>query len=75
MHAKEALHDSSHRSLAADPAVSRQCVRRQLYHEYVATLPPQRLQAAPGEDKVLATLRAAGLKRGLYLFPFGTHKE
>jgi hypothetical protein len=29
----------------------------------------------PDEDKVLATLRAAGLKRGLYHFPFGTHKE
>lgn len=29
----------------------------------------------PDEDKVLAALRAAGLKRGLYHFPFGTHKE
>ncbi len=29
----------------------------------------------PEEDKLLATLRAAGLKRGLYIFPFGTHKE
>jgi len=29
----------------------------------------------PGEDKVLATPRAAGLKRGLYLFPFGSHKD
>jgi len=29
----------------------------------------------PDEDKVLATLRAAGLKRGLYIFPFCTHKE
>ena len=29
----------------------------------------------PDEDKLLATLRAAGLKRGLYIFPFGTHKE
>jgi hypothetical protein len=32
-------------------------------------------QRLPEEDKVLAALRAAGLKRGLYLFPFGTHKE
>jgi hypothetical protein len=29
----------------------------------------------PDEDKLLAALRAAGLKRGLYIFPFGTHKE
>jgi len=29
----------------------------------------------PDEDKVLPTLRAAGLKRGLYIFPFATHKE
>jgi hypothetical protein len=32
-------------------------------------------QKLPDEDKLLATLRAAGLKRGLYIFPFGTHKE
>src|SRR5437016_5544107 len=29
----------------------------------------------PDEDKVLATLRAAGLTPGLYNFPFTTHKE
>jgi hypothetical protein len=29
----------------------------------------------PEEDKLLAALRAAGLARGLYLFPFGTHKD
>ena len=29
----------------------------------------------PDEDKVLPALRAAGLKRGLYIFPFGTHKD
>ncbi|HKM84520.1 MAG TPA: hypothetical protein VJY15_26620 [Candidatus Acidoferrum sp.] len=29
----------------------------------------------PEEDKLLATLRAAGLQRGLYIFPYGTHKE
>ena len=29
----------------------------------------------PEEDKLLAALRAAGLKRGYYFFPFGTHKE
>ena len=29
----------------------------------------------PDEDKLLAALRPAGLKRGLYFFPFGTHKE
>ena len=29
----------------------------------------------PDEDKLLAALRAASLKRGLYVFPFGTHKE
>ncbi len=32
-------------------------------------------QPLPDEDKVLAALRAAGLKRGLYIFPFCTHKE
>src|SRR3989442_4166245 len=32
-------------------------------------------QRLPDEDKLLAALRAAGLKRGLYIFPFGTHKE
>src|SRR5712691_3850468 len=32
-------------------------------------------QQLPDEGKVLASLRAAGLKRGLYIFPFGTHKE
>ena len=29
----------------------------------------------PDEDKLRAALRAAGLKRGLYIFPFCTHKE
>ena len=29
----------------------------------------------PDEDKVRAALRAAGLKRGLYIFPFGTHQD
>jgi hypothetical protein len=29
----------------------------------------------PDEDKALAVLRGAGLKRGLYIFPFGTHKD
>jgi hypothetical protein len=32
-------------------------------------------QKLPDEDKLLAALRSAGLKRGLYIFPFGTHKE
>ena len=32
-------------------------------------------QPLPDEDKVLSALRAAGLKRGLYHFPFCTHKE
>jgi hypothetical protein len=32
-------------------------------------------QKLPEEDKLLASLRAIGLKRGLYIFPFGTHKE
>ncbi|MFZ0211510.1 MAG: hypothetical protein WAL55_02275 [Candidatus Acidiferrales bacterium] len=29
----------------------------------------------PDEDKVLAALRSAGLKRGIYMFPFCTHKN
>jgi hypothetical protein len=29
----------------------------------------------PQEDKVVAALRAAGLTRGAYVFPFCTHKE
>jgi len=29
----------------------------------------------PDEDKIRATLRAANLKRGLYVFPYCTHKE
>src|SRR5271169_332941 len=32
-------------------------------------------QKIPDEDKVTASLRAAGLKRGLYIFPFATHKD
>jgi hypothetical protein len=32
-------------------------------------------QPLPDEDKLLPVLRSAGLKRGLYIFPFGTHKE
>lgn len=32
-------------------------------------------QRLPDEDKLLAALRAAPLKRGLYVFPFCTHKE
>jgi hypothetical protein len=32
-------------------------------------------QQLPDEDKVLVALRAAGLKRGLYMFPFSTHKD
>jgi hypothetical protein len=32
-------------------------------------------QPIPDEAKVLATLRAAGLKRGYYHFPFGPHQE
>jgi hypothetical protein len=29
----------------------------------------------PDEDQLLVALRAAGLTRGLYIFPFGTHKD
>jgi hypothetical protein len=29
----------------------------------------------PDEDKLLPALRAAGLQRGLYIFPYCTHKE
>ena len=29
----------------------------------------------PDEDKVLATLRSVSLKRGLYVFPYCTHKD
>jgi len=29
----------------------------------------------PDEDKVLGALRDAGVKRGLYIFPFCTHKD
>ncbi len=29
----------------------------------------------PDEDKTLSALRDTGLKRNLYVFPFGTHKE
>jgi hypothetical protein len=32
-------------------------------------------QPLPDEDKLLAALRAAGLKQGLYHFPFCTHKD
>jgi len=32
-------------------------------------------QPLPDEDKLLAALRASGLKRGLYFFPFCTHKD
>lgn len=32
-------------------------------------------QRLPEEDKVMATLRTAGLRRGLYAFPFCTPKE
>jgi hypothetical protein len=32
-------------------------------------------QPLPDEDKLLTALRAAGLKRGLYHFPFCTHKD
>ena len=32
-------------------------------------------QKLPDEAKVLAALRAAGLKRGLYMFPHATHKD
>jgi hypothetical protein len=32
-------------------------------------------QQLPDEDKVLSALRGAGLKRGLYIFPFCTHKD
>jgi hypothetical protein len=29
----------------------------------------------PDEDKILTTLRTSALKRGLYIFPFCTHKD
>ena len=32
-------------------------------------------QRVPDEDNVRAALRAAGLKRGLYIFPYGTHQD
>jgi hypothetical protein len=32
-------------------------------------------QQLPEEDKLLSTLRSANLKRGLYVFPFCSHKE
>lgn len=32
-------------------------------------------QKLPDEDKVLTAMRGAGLNRGLYIFPFTTHKD
>jgi hypothetical protein len=32
-------------------------------------------QKLPDEDRVLGALRSASLKRGLYVFPFTTHKD
>jgi hypothetical protein len=32
-------------------------------------------QRLPDEDKVLGALRGANLKRGLYIFPYTTHKD
>lgn len=32
-------------------------------------------QQLPDEDKLLSSLRTAGLKRGLYVFPFCTHRD
>jgi hypothetical protein len=32
-------------------------------------------QTLPDEEKVLTAMRSAGLKRGLYVFPFTTHKD
>jgi len=32
-------------------------------------------QRLPDEDRLLAAIRSAGVKRGLYHFPFCTHKE
>ena len=32
-------------------------------------------KALPEEEKTLATLRGLGLKRGMYVFPFSSHKE
>jgi hypothetical protein len=32
-------------------------------------------QQLPDEDRLLTALHSAGLKRGLYIFPFCTHKE
>src|SRR5260370_36948854 len=32
-------------------------------------------QQPPDEEKLLPALRAAGLKRGLYMFPYCTHKD
>src|SRR5262245_61302182 len=32
-------------------------------------------QQLPEEDKLLATLRAANLKPGMYVFPYCTHKD
>jgi hypothetical protein len=29
----------------------------------------------PDEEKILSSLRPAGLKRGVYIFPYGTHKD
>ena len=29
----------------------------------------------PEEEKILAALRGVGLQRGLYIFPYGTHKD
>jgi hypothetical protein len=31
--------------------------------------------ALPEEEKTLATLRGLGLKRGMYIFPFSSHKQ
>ena len=31
-------------------------------------------QRLPEEDKLLTALRATDMKRGLYIFPFGTHR-
>jgi len=57
------------------PVVGSRRVLRQFHHAHGAAVSSGRLRQLPEEDKNLAVLRTANLTRGLYIFPFCTHKE
>jgi hypothetical protein len=74
-HPLEGTHGSSYGSLASHCAFRPNCLYCEFDLHAALTYHRNDSKQIPEEDKILAALRAAGLQRGYYHFPYATHKE